>query len=76
MSPCFYVRKWEYNILVILLIPTMLWRHIYILTYYLFSPEHRGRGIPSGDAIKLGDAIEAHPGGGGADDEHWLGWNN
>ena len=54
----------------------MLWRHIYILTYYLFSPEHRGRGIPSGDAIKLGDAIEAHPGGRGADDEHWLGWNN
>ena len=39
---------------------------------YLLGPEHRGRGVTPGHAVKLGDAIEANPGGRGAHNEHGL----
>ena len=41
---------------------------------YLLGPEHRRRGVTPGYAVKLGDAIEADPGGRGADNEHGLRW--
>ena len=39
---------------------------------YLLGPEHRGRGVTPGHAVKLGDAIETHPGSRGTDNEHGL----
>ena len=41
---------------------------------YLLGPEHWGRGVAPGHAVKLGDAIETDPGGRGADNEHRLSW--